>query len=901
MHASDAPLSVADTAADYEQEAAVAATEAFYLVAALPTSAALFVDGSFGRAVAVADGLVAVSAIQLADGQGVVQVCNSVAAGTSTNGYVWPAVECQLVTAPTADSLVPYSSLVALELAPAFGASLALYDNALAVGAPAAVATGAVFIYNLDFPASPAIVLADPDASITYAGSDGVTHGSGFGSVIAMSGGALVVANPQANAGRGRIYVFTWSIPDVPAGPVSAFVSWYEGAFAGAGLGSSLAMLPAAAYPLPDGVNELQRTLGLVVAGVTTVSGNDTASAALVFAVRADSSNVPWSKAGLNGAALPDVFPPLAGFVTLISDTSSDAINVLDQLWGFTSIANATLPADAASPSTVAAAGATVLLADPTANRWAGEGLPVPLFVDVDSGDEAALMAATGRLYQLSFCPRDTVRVRSTNPSAAVPYECRACPDGQHSFGGTSSLCTACTDGAVCAGAVDAYGHATDLVMSAIIPNANLTHGSYYVLAVRGVTEAATWRELVSSEFRVDLTPPVGGYIRDGVQTEVNYTSSADSFQAFWSGWKDPESGIDHYEYGASTVPCDGVFQRSCAPIHVNVNGTEGFHIVRQLCSDALLADRAALLSSAGLDPSLGGTAAEPLPFDPNTDFNIVPLQPVGTSRQVSVTIPDALSNGATVYSCIAAVNRAGLRTYASSAGVTIDTTPPTMLSVGNGVNPPSLSAQSYLDMFTMYFTAEDAESGIATYEWACTHDPTPVLEAQAAEAAGGTVDWTEVYNAINGSLCFPWEDAGWNEFSAKFNLHLTVGQTYYGMVRAHNGAGLVSRIMMANGIRVGKTQVPLANDTDNGLVVGFNTQNTANNPVLNNATTDRPAGITTGAMVVPPGAIPAGSASSVVAGLVDQQDVSSGSAVSADNTSAPTQNFHFGNYSFSE
>ncbi len=179
------------------------------------------------------------------------------------------------------------------------------------------------------------------------------------------------------------------------------------------------------------------------------------------------------------------------------------------------------------------------------------------------------------------------------------------------------------------------------------------------------------------------------------------------------------------------------------------------------------------------------------------------------------------------------------------------------------------------------------------TYEWSYTLDPTPIQNALAAEAANLTANWTQVYESLNVSAVFTWESGGWNEFNAKLGLNLTAGLKYYGLVRAHNGAGLVSPVMSSGGVLVGKSQVYPSQKEQ--TVMGFNTQKATDGNVNTSDTHE-----TTGALVVPPGAV-AQNDTSLVAGVLGSGEAGKGGVVDPSNTTAPANNFKFGDYSFSE
>jgi hypothetical protein len=107
------------------------------------------------------------------------------------------------------------------------------------------------------------------------------------------------------------------------------------------------------------------------------------------------------------------------------------------------------------------------------------------------------------------------------------------------------------------------------------------------------------------------------------------------------------------------------------------------------------------------LDAASGGTASHPLPFNWATGFDVVPLTPVGLALNTTVS-GLSLAQGQTYYSCVVATNNAGLKSFLSSGGVTVDTTPAVITELGQGIQPPSITVQSYTDMLFAYFAATD-------------------------------------------------------------------------------------------------------------------------------------------------------------------------------------------------
>ena len=79
-----------------------------------------------------------------------------------------------------------------------------------------------------------------------------------------------------------------------------------------------------------------------------------------------------------------------------------------------------------------------------------------------------------------------------------------------------------------------------------------LKHDTIYystVIAFNSDTDHPRNISVSSNGVLVDLTNPVGGFVKDGlsVHMNLNYTSNPKSVQAVWGNFSDPESGIAQY------------------------------------------------------------------------------------------------------------------------------------------------------------------------------------------------------------------------------------------------------------------------------------------------------------------------------------------------------------------
>lgn len=149
-------------------------------------------------------------------------------------------------------------------------------------------------------------------------------------------------------------------------------------------------------------------------------------------------------------------------------------------------------------------------------------------------------------------------------------------------------------------------------------------------------------------DFTVDLTAPVGGTVNDGTSADSDHQASLNTISANWSGFSDTESGIVSYEWAIGTTA--------------------------------------------------GGTDVQP--------FVSIALSTLAMNSSIT------LANGQTYFVTIRATNGAGLQSVRTSDGVTVDSTPPTVIASGSptsGVAPVQV---------TFTASASDALSGVALYQW---------------------------------------------------------------------------------------------------------------------------------------------------------------------------------------
>ena len=191
------------------------------------------------------------------------------------------------------------------------------------------------------------------------------------------------------------------------------------------------------------------------------------------------------------------------------------------------------------------------------------------------------------------------------------------------------------------------------------LENITLVNGQRYCIKIKAENKAGLFSSQISSDgFVADVTPPstLTAEVRDGITgSDIDYQDNTTAISAQWEGFKDPESGIHHFEYGISR--------------------------------------------------NRGGI------------MDVVPFSSVGLNA--SVTVKGLSLSDDVYYVTVCAVNNAHLRKCLSSDGVLIDFSPPSHGIVYDGIIEPDLRYQSSLSsMAANWEGVWDLESGIEKFEW---------------------------------------------------------------------------------------------------------------------------------------------------------------------------------------
>ncbi|MDP7436943.1 MAG: fibrobacter succinogenes major paralogous domain-containing protein, partial [Candidatus Marinimicrobia bacterium] len=257
-----------------------------------------------------------------------------------------------------------------------------------------------------------------------------------------------------------------------------------------------------------------------------------------------------------------------------------------------------------------------------------------------------------------------------------------------------------------------------------------LSEGSTYYLSVRATDIADNISDIASGDgIVIDLTSPFLGSVQDGPDGDLVYTPDINSLYAEWGGFSDALSGIEFYEYAVGTTS--------------------------------------------------GGA-------------QIVDWVNTGTDSSVTIT-GLILTDDVSYYISVRATDYAGnVSDAASSNGIIVDTEPPVVGTVWDGLTEDNEWSNSATTLSGYWFDFTDAVSGLQYYEYAIGDSPED----------SNTVDWMN------------------NELETAFireDLTLQSGSTYYISVRATDLVNNTSAVSISNGIIVDQFS-PTVSDPFDGV-----------------------------------------------------------------------------------
>ena len=282
---------------------------------------------------------------------------------------------------------------------------------------------------------------------------------------------------------------------------------------------------------------------------------------------------------------------------------------------------------------------------------------------------------STGRVFMATYCPLDHFRSRASGLDSLRPITCLPCKKGRKSFGGFAETCAVCT-GRICSPINDSTNFTTDICddTSCVSTSASndstnginlqFKNSSFFVPGSENVytvefvetTRAGQSTSSLSESFVIDPTSPEVGIVYDGLgsdqnmncsqnttfgedsqcssrnfeDTDVDFTNNTRQVHARWIDFKDNESGVVEYFWCVGTQP---------------------------------MRDDIWVCESTGMRPN-------------GSHYGLT------------------FQHGDSYYVTVIACNGARMCSAAHSDGVTIDTTPPVMTYVRDGVMGPDMDYQ---------------------------------------------------------------------------------------------------------------------------------------------------------------------------------------------------------------
>jgi len=341
-------------------------------------------------------------------------------------------------------------------------------------------------------------------------------------------------------------------------------------------------------------------------------------------------------------------------------------------------------------------------------------------------------------------------------------------------------------------------GTATNATASSL----TLTDGVTYYVTVRATNGAGLQTSTSSNGVRVDSTPPTSSFVRDGVGTDIAYQSSTTVLSSNWS-FADPHSGVAQYEWAIGTTSggtqvqaftavgtstsatANSLALSHGATYYVTVRATNSAGLSATATSDGVRVDTTDPVfgfvnDGSGADLSFQTSVTS---ISANWSFTdpeggvanyawsigttiggaeVRALTSVGTATTGTAVV--GLTSGTTYYITVRATNGAGLYAQASSNGVIVDGTPPSVTFVNDGLGA-DLRYQTGTTALSGNWLFIDPETGVTKYEW----------------ALGTTVGGTDVQ---------AFTDVGLLTSGTLGSLALSTHAAYFVTVRATNATG---------------------------------------------------------------------------------------------------------------
>ncbi|XP_070573748.1 uncharacterized protein [Ptychodera flava] len=352
----------------------------------------------------------------------------------------------------------------------------------------------------------------------------------------------------------------------------------------------------------------------------------------------------------------------------------------------------------------------------------------------------------------------------------------------------------------------------------------------------------------------VDTTPPVEGWIIDGLQREYDmiYSPVATTVSASWDDFADPESNIKEYlariwrkkQGKGNPSQAENIYSRGSLPAETNSINWHHFHLHHgdyvyteiEAVNKALTGTKVASTGftvdltepifnfigdgdTLGVDRSYTESLTQ---LAANWDcednesgvdhYKVTVYQTYGGSRRQfypndgeSHEIVDSdtvvwhspstlnLYNGGYYSIRVSAVNGAGLGSVRDTSGVIVDSTPPQMLQISIGV----LTADEEEELIDGYVMQTDTE-GIRAYWEAVDFESGIFAYWIAVGTSGGATDVQDFtkYDPTNGGYID-------GLILKKYSDEENPGTLYFVTCKAENSAGTISEALVSSAIKV--------------------------------------------------------------------------------------------------
>ena len=343
-------------------------------------------------------------------------------------------------------------------------------------------------------------------------------------------------------------------------------------------------------------------------------------------------------------------------------------------------------------------------------------------------------------------------------------------------------------------GASNTVGWTTVSALATTLNGLSLTNGTRYYANVRAINNAGLISSVSSFNFKVDVTA-------SSVPTVSNtygYLASSTAVPIKWASSTDSQSDIVRYEVALGTTinrtievgwttvstsnlatTLNGLSLVNGSRYYASVRAINGSGLISSVSSFNFKVDTTAASAPTLLNTYTYLTSVTTIPIEwsssADSESGVTGYEvSIGTSAGgvntrgwqsvvgLSNTVTTTLTNGGTYYANVRAVNGAGLKSSISSFSFKADVTSPTTPLVQN--------TYAYLASSTtvpiVWTAGVDSQSGILRYEISVGTDGTDQGNWVSASGLSDTV-----------------------------TTAMTNGSTYYGKVRAVNGAGLISDI----------------------------------------------------------------------------------------------------------